>query len=190
MPNSFASPATLPQLSIRCTASSLNSELYRLAVSLIGPPILTAECPQFIPSCRVSLLGCSTVSVNPYTRSTPAPPIPPLRRTPVTRDRKIYLASYQCVPAEPPPRRLSGRVLLTAGRASAGQHLSPTRRRRKASSNSLPAFRAEQSVRPPGWDPAGLPISPRAILSGATGVCRPRRSREQIRHLPPHRKAG
>src|ERR1035438_8643631 len=70
-------------------------------------------------------------------------PIPPLRRTPVTRDQKISLASYQCVPAEPPPRRFPGCALLIAGRASAGQHLSPTRRRRKASSNSLPAFRAE-----------------------------------------------
>ena len=70
----------------------------------------------------------------------PAPPIPPLRRTPVTRVRKIFLASYQCVPEEPPPRALPARVLLRAGRANAGQHLSPTRRRRKASSNSLPAF--------------------------------------------------
>jgi hypothetical protein len=73
------------------------------------------------------------------------PPIPPLHRTPVTRDGKIYLASYQCVPEESPPRRLPRRALLSAGRANAGQHLSPTRRRRKASSNSLPAFWAESN---------------------------------------------
>jgi len=89
-----------------------------------------------------------------------------------------------------PAHRLAARVLLTAGRAIAGQHLSPTRRRRKASSNSLPAFRAEQSVRPPGWDPAGSSIPPRAILSGATGVCRPRRSREQIRHSSTPQESG
>ncbi len=65
--------------------------------------------------------------------------------SPITRSRKIFLASYQCVPADPPPRRLPGRVLLTAGRANAGQHLSPTRRRRKASSNSLPAFWIESN---------------------------------------------
>ena len=120
----------------------------------------------------------------------PPPPIPPLHRTPVTRDLKIYSASYQCAPADPPPHRFPGRALLTAGRASAGQHLSPTRRRRKASSNSLPAFRAEQSVRPPGWDPAGSSIPPRAILLGATGVCRPRRSREQIRHSSTPQESG
>jgi hypothetical protein len=75
----------------------------------------------------------------------PPPPVPPLHRTPVTRDLKKYLMSYQCVPEDPPPRRCPGHALLAAGRANAGQHLSPTRRRRKASSNSLPAFWAESN---------------------------------------------
>ena len=82
---------------------------------------------------------------NPYSRSPGHAHSAPLRRTPVTPSRKIYPASYQCVPGKPRPRRFPRRALLRAGRANAGQHLSPTRRRRKASSNSLPAFWIESN---------------------------------------------
>jgi len=105
-------------------------------------------CPSHLHATRIrrpvpanpeaSIQGCPRA--HPNISPIPVCQARALRRTPVTRSRKIYLASSQCVQCKPPPRRLPGRALLAAGRASAGQHLSPTRRRRKASSNSLPAF--------------------------------------------------
>ena len=98
--------------------------------------------PAAIPACPHSCPFSSLVV-----------PIPQGWHEALTPSRKIFPPSFQRLPQHPPPRRLPPRALLSVGRAIAGQHLGPTRRRRKASSNSPPAFRT--SVRSPrmgsGW---------------------------------------
>ena len=93
-----------------------------------------------LPHSRQNAAGLTRVSLSPSLTRVPS-------LQPFTPAGKIFLASNQLLPNSPAPISLPRLTLPSAGRASAGQHLLPTRRRRKASSNGLPAFRT--SVRSP-----------------------------------------